>query len=81
MKAKKSNKTVTSSIMQFDYFGQSFNMKLDQGVTSLKTWSGLVLTILLGMIAVSYSIQKINILISRQSIDILENELDSFYDY
>ena len=56
-------------------------MKLDQGVKSLKTWSGLFLTILLGLIVVSYSYIKINVLMLRQGTDILENELDAFYDY
>ena len=81
MKAKRASKAMTSSIIKLDYFGYSFFMKLDQGVTSLNTWSGLVLTIILGLIIVSYSIQKINVLRLRQATDILENELDAFFNY
>ena len=72
---------ITRRILSFDYFGQSFIMKLDQGITSLTTWSGLICTLLLLLIVGSYLGQKIDILLNNKDMDVREIYNDAYYNY
>ena len=56
-------------------------MKLDQGITSLSTWSGLICTMLLLLIVGSYLGQKIDILLNNKEMIVREKMYDAFYDY
>ena len=72
---------IVGKILSFDYFGQSFFMKLDQGITSLTTWSGLICTILLLLIGGGYTGQKIDILLNNRDMEVFETYRDAYYNY
>lgn len=62
MQAQSQNSLI-DKIASIDQFGQQFRMKLDKGVPALYSVSGLVFTVVLTVITVSYFFQKLQILL------------------
>ena len=63
-----------------DSFGQSFSMKLHDGVDKLPTLSGLTFSVLLVLIMIGYTFQKIDILQNRRDFSIFSTVKENFYD-
>ena len=57
-------KKFSSKIVHLDLFGQGFHMKLDKGIMTLKTVSGLLITFMLIIVLVFYATVKFKSLIS-----------------
>lgn len=56
-------------------------MKLDKGVRTLSTWSGLFFTVLLMLIVGGFTYQKIEGLISERYIDVLSVLNEHYFDF
>ena len=57
-------KRFSSKLVNFDMFGQAFSLKLDKGLMTLKSVSGLLITFLLIVVLFFYATVKIKSLIS-----------------
>ena len=67
-------------VIGLDSFGQSFSMKLHDGMDKLHTLSGLTFSVLLVLIMMGYTFQKIDILQNRRDFSILSTIKENFYD-
>jgi len=55
-------------------------MKIEKENTSLPTWMGALCSVLLFLIVAAYFGQKIDILVTREDVNIVTASLDSFFD-
>ena len=62
--------TTSKKILGLDHFSQQFRMKFDQGKSSLQTWSGTFLTLLLASIVASYSVQQFKVFYNQGRAEI-----------
>ena len=74
-------KKFSSKIVHLDLFGQGFSMKLDKGIMTLKTVSGLLITIMLIIVLVFYATVKFKSLISQRNVDIIIAKTENFFNY
>ena len=74
------NSRSVDRLLALDYFGESFFMKLDQGITKLNSWSGFVFSVLLILIIGGYTGQKLDVLVNNGDIDIFETEIYAYFD-
>ena len=63
-----------------DRFGQSFTMKFEGGKKELKSITGAALSILLIIILLGYTGLKVDNLIRRSQIDIIEAINEDYYE-
>ena len=56
-------------------------MKLDKGVMTLSTWSGLFFTVLLMLIVGGFTYQKVEGLITQRYIDVLSVLQENYFDF
>ena len=59
-------------LLEYDRFGQSYVLNLDQGKDTLPSKMGTFCSILLLMILITYTGYKVNILEAKKSVDILQ---------
>ena len=50
---------ISEKILSLDKFGQTLNMEFDGGKTSVSTWTGTIMSLILSMILLAYTAQKI----------------------
>ena len=74
------NSRSVDRLLALDYFGESFFMKLDAGITKLNSWSGFVFSVLLILILGGYAGQKLDVLVNNGDIDIFETEIYAYFD-
>ena len=71
---------LTASIKRQDKFSEGFHMKLTNGEDTVPTWMGTLCTILLFLIILAYTVQKMEVLFSKKDIDIITALNDSSLD-
>ena len=70
-----------TKMLEHDSFNYTFQMKLDKGITGLTTVSGLCLTLLLGLVMVSFALQKSWAMFTKKYIDIKTSSTMNYYDH
>ena len=55
-------------------------MKLHDGKSAAPTWMGAICSIMLLLIVISYTYQKVDILINKKDVAILSSLYDSYFD-
>ena len=53
-------------------FAESFRMRFDKGKSALTSWVGSFCSIFLTVIVLAYTYQKINVLIDKKDVDVLQ---------
>ena len=78
-----SNRYVRGTLDKFkaqDSFGDEYRMKLDQGKSHIKSYCGALMTLLLSFVILMYSLQKLDVFISKKDVDILSTVNDVHFD-
>ena len=78
-KAKKCN-NCSQKLQEYDKFGQSFKLLIDEGRDGLPSKSGALCSILLLIIMLVYTGYKISILEGKKDIDIVQAVKENHFD-
>ena len=63
-----------------DQFGMTFHMKLSDGEDVVPTWMGAFCSMVLMFILLAYTLQKVEVMLSKKDVDILTALNDSYLD-
>ena len=76
---------IGASIRKQDKFSEGFQMKLADGENSVPTWMGTLCSIILLIVIILYTVQKIEVLLTKKDVDVLtainDTHLDSEFHF
>ena len=67
-----------SYLMSYDSFGETFKMRLDSDLAALPSIMGTILSFISTCLVIGYTVQKLDILISRKDVDIVLAVRDNY---
>ena len=66
-------------MLEYDNFSEGYNIKVDQGSETLPSKMGTVCSFTIFIVLIVYAQYKINILLNKQSVDILTTVYEDFF--
>ena len=70
----------TTTFREFDTYGEHFTMNLEKDKSYVRTYMGSLLTIIMLLITVAYTFQKIDVFIEKKDVDVMTSTMISYFD-